>query len=351
VDTSSNRSNDQRIAAEAADWLINLEENEADLPAFAAWLLASPRHAEEFLLCSAVWHAANRLDEARRIDIDTLLAQAHANVARFDDGSIPRPRPVEVRHGVRRMLRGAFAAAAALVIATAGLLIGLHDDAARYETKVGEQRAVKLPDGSVVTLNTRSQIAVRLGSYERSVELISGEAMFDVAHDAHRPFRVLAGAAAVRAVGTQFNVRRSPHATTVTVVQGIVDVTSVAGSARGNEMQATAAANRPERLVAGEQAQLSAQGNVLAHREAEIDRVVAWRQRRLIFRNEALGVIADEFNRYNDTQIVIEGATTAARRVTAVFEADQPQALIAFLERDRELSVQSRGDRVVIRGP
>jgi transmembrane sensor len=346
VSASTHSSTDQRIAEEAANWLINLEEDEADLAGFAAWLEASPRHVEEFLLCSAVWRAADRMDEARRIDVMNLVTQARANVLRLDDDAITRSRSSEVIPRVSRVLRSPLSAVAALLAVVAVLFISLHDDALKYGTGVGEQRTVKLSDGSIVTLNTRSEIRVRFEKSQRSVELISGEALFDVAHDTRRPFRVFSDAAVVQAVGTQFNVHRTQSETTVAVVQGIVEVTPRSSSVRHD-----GAPNPAERVIAGEQAQMSVQGTLLQHAPAEIDRVVAWRERRLIFRNESLGAIVAEFNRYNETQMVVEGEATSARLVTAVFDADNPGALIAFLERDPQLSVQSRGDTVVIRGP
>jgi transmembrane sensor len=264
---------------------------------------------------------------------------------RLDDEAVTRSRSSEMIPRVRRVLRSPLSAAAALIAVVAVLFMILHDDALKYGTGVGEQRTVKLSDGSIVTLNTRSEIRVRFEKSQRSVELISGEALFDVAHDTRRPFRVFSDAAVVQAVGTQFNVHRTQSETTVAVVQGIVEVMPLSSVRRDD------APNPAERVIAGEQAQMSAQGTLLQHAPAEIDRVVAWRERRLIFRNESLGAIVAEFNRYNETQMFIEGEATSARLVTAVFDADNPGALIAFLERDPQLSVQSRGDKVVIRGP
>lgn len=332
-------SSDQHIAEEAASWLMDLEEDDADLAGFAAWLEASPRNVEEFLLCSAVWRAADGIDPARRIDVETLLRQANAAVHRLDE-DLPHPSS-DRRHRNPRVLRGALSAAAVLIAIVGVLFVSLNDGSSSYRTGVGEQRTLKLADGSIVMLNTRSRIKVRMEKRQRAVELIEGEALFEVAHDQQRPFRVLSGATVVQAIGTQFNVNRSQDATIVAVVEGIVEVAP--RSSRTNRA--------PERLVAGEQAQVSEQGKMLEHAAADIERILAWRERRLVFRNESLGAIAAEFNRYNDVQLRIEGAATSARQITAVFDADNPQALIAFLERDPQLSVQSRGSAVVIRGP
>jgi transmembrane sensor len=349
VSASRNISTDERIAEQAAHWLLDLEENEANLTAFASWLEASPRHVEEFLLVSAVWRASDHIDAKRRIDVEQLIAQARINVTRLDEESTSLAHVFNVRQRMRTALHSRLTAVVAVIAVGIATYVGLHDNASQYRTGIGEQRVVKLADGSIVTLNTRTQIKVRLEPQQRVVELTDGEALFEVAHDVHRPFRVIAGATVAQAVGTQFNVNRRPSDTTVAVVEGIVEVRSLAPRQNGNANDPSA--DRPERLLAGEQARMSPQGQLLQHAAAELDRVVAWRERRLIFRNEPLVSIVAEFNRYNEAQMSIDGSATGARQLTGVFDADNPGALIAFLERDPKLSIESHGKRIVIRGP
>ena len=141
------------------------------------------------------------------------------------------------------------------------------------------------------------------------IELVQGEALFNVQHDTQRPFRVLAGGVAVQAVGTQFNVHRGAQATTVAVLEGIVQVSPVDAAAAGGANQTSTT----DRISAGEQAQVLVTGQVLRHTSAELERVMAWRERRLVFRDEPLASVADEFNRYNNTRLVVEGAATRAR--------------------------------------
>lgn len=337
---------DRRIAEEAAHWLIELEDGTADLSRFTSWLEASPRHVEELLLASALWNTIGTVDGDREIDVDALVVRARDNVQPLE-GRLPTPREVPQRRTMRRGWLGAAVAALCL----AGVFwANLSSRELQYATAVGEQRTFKLPDGSVVTLNTRSRIEVRFADTQRVVELVAGEALFDVEHDAERPFSVLAGGAVVRAIGTQFNVHRTASSTTVSVLQGVVQVSSLdASRSRGTGTGRTDAASG-ERLNAGEQAQVSPSGSLLRV-SAEIERVMAWRERRLVFRDQPLADVAQEFNRYNDTQLVVEGIATRARRMTGVFDADDPGALIAFLERDPVLSVNSREGSIVIRGP
>src|SRR5205823_10321982 len=93
-----------------------------------------------------------------------------------------------------------------------------------FETRHGEQLSRRLPDNSVLHLNTDSAVTIRFGKTERLVTLMSGQADFEVAHDPERAFRVFAGAAEVVAIGTKFDVRLEHDATVVTVVEGRVAV-------------------------------------------------------------------------------------------------------------------------------
>jgi transmembrane sensor len=338
---SRSNSTDQRIAEEAAQWLIELEEDSgADLTRFAAWLTASPRHVEEFLFASALWNALDTLDEQRRVDVEQLVAAARTNVQPLEVAKAPTVIRVPTPTGVWRAL----AASLVLVAVMLGLWVSVDQRSTTYSTDIGEQRALKLTDGSIVTLNTRSEAVVRFADDARNVELTQGEALFDVEHDASRPFRVVAGRVVVQAIGTQFNVHRDHGVTMISVIEGAVQI------ALADELSPGADA-RAVQLSVGEQLEVSANGALMPQKGAEIERVMAWRERRLIFRDESLAAIANEFNRYNKRQLVVEGTSTRSRRITGVFHADDPGALIAFLERDADLAVRVREDRIVIQGP
>lgn len=341
---------DQRIAEEAAQWLIDLEDEATpDMAGFAAWLAASPRHVEEFLLASAVWHEGDALDAARRIDVERLLEEARANVhplrtRLLNAGFAKRSRKVGPAGRI-----GLVAAAVAILAVCVTLWVGFAGRGTQYITGIGEQRSLRLADGSTVTLNTRSQMRVRFGDRMRQIELLAGEALFSVAHDPQRPFRVIVDHAAVQAVGTEFNVRRYTAGATVSVVEGVVQIAPLPQLVVSARTSATVPA--PERLAAGQQASVSDQGAILNQETVDTSRVIAWRERRLIFRDAPLMTVADEFNRYNEVQLIVTGEATRARRVTGVFDADKPRALLTFLEHDPALAIERNGDRVSIRGP
>lgn len=349
------------LAEEAAHWVVELEEPTPQvLRAFAAWLEASPRHVEEFLLASAVWKELDGLDAARRIDVQRLVEEARSNVRVLAPETIREPaREVPERSPARRRMLGAIGAAAALVAGIAlWLVMATAPDV--YATSRGEQRAFRLDDGSIVHLNTQSRVEVKFSRKERRIRLLEGEALFTVEHDPARPFRVIAGPTVIEAVGTRFNVYRTAAGTTVSVVEGIVEISPTILAALSARAAPPAGSGAPpqerpapavaERVAAGEQARVSYEGEIVKETVPDLARVVAWRERRLVFRGDPLEEVVREFNRYNELQIRLEGDALRARRLTGVFDADDPISLLQFLTRDGTLTVdESGGDDIVIR--
>ncbi|HEU4625440.1 MAG TPA: FecR domain-containing protein [Steroidobacteraceae bacterium] len=344
------------LSEEAAHWLVELEEPGTEvLGRFAAWLESSPRHIEEFLMAAAVWKEFDHFDAERRLDIEQLLATARSNVRPLGASATTEP----VARGRWRPTRVAVLAGIAAA-AVLGLALWLYAGGSpqTYATTRGEQRALKLEDGSVVYLNTQSRVEVMYSKTARTIRLLEGEAMFNVEQDAIRPFRVMSGPAVIQAIGTRFNVYRSDAGATVTVVEGVVQIspnTSAASrptvASRAGEPQGapTGVLSGPERLAAGEQARVSPRGEVVKRSVADLTQVVAWRERRLVFRGDSLDDVATEFNRYNTLQIHVEGAAVAAKQITGVFDADDPRSLLQFLERDPALAVIDDGQNVAVR--
>src|SRR5277367_6167153 len=228
------------IAEQAGEWFAVNDEGPMDArdsAALAAWLKTSPVHIEEFLGVSAI---ARDLREARtdpQYSLEAILARARAEeeptvqALGSRDSFAVRARPS------RPWLAGAVAMAASVVLSL-GLFswwnlrdagkppVAQSNTELRFETGHGEQLSHRLADNSVLHLNTDSAVTIRYGKTERLVTLTAGQAGFEVAHEPHRPFRVLAGSAEVVDIGTQFDVRMEQHSTVVTVVEGRVEVGS-----------------------------------------------------------------------------------------------------------------------------
>jgi transmembrane sensor len=185
----------------------------------------------------------------------------------------------------------------------------------------------------------------------RYVELSRGEALFSVAKDTERPFVVDSEVALVRALGTQFNVYRQAEQTLVTVIEGRVAVENKNTARRIPEASGSIAMIElpPMELAAGDQAEIVAQAPIRKV-TANTERAVAWRERRLIFENQPLSEVVAEFNRYNRRQLVIEHPELAKERISAVFDADQPEALVRFLTQNTSIeTVEAGNERLVLR--
>jgi transmembrane sensor len=241
-----------------------------------------------------------------------------------------------------------------------------------YSTQVGERRDITLADGSSLHLNTDTKIAVRLTAEARTVRLIHGEALFSVAHDALRPFRVRAAETVIQAIGTQFDVYRKQTSTRVAVIEGLVQISAAAdpiprfpslssGHPHGASGTPTGSVESPEvrtasqqvshLLGAGQEAEVSAQGTLSRQEKADTAKDVSWRQGRLVFEDDTLGEIANEFNRYNVVvKIRVIGAAANNEHFSGTFDADAPEAIMQALAEDPTLEVKREGDEILIQG-
>jgi transmembrane sensor len=221
-----------------------------------------------------------------------------------------------------------------------------------------------LSDGSVVQLNTLTQIIVRFDAQHRHIEVPRGEAFFRVARDSTRPFDVETPFAVVRAVGTEFNVYNRAGSTRVAVVEGRVRVTP---RAPGSDEKTSLTLPKPlhfraprndlgavQPLTIGPQqtVDVTDKGAVEAmpapRATPTLDSATAWMQRRIVFNNQRLDDAVAEFNRYNRLQMKVSDPDLASLRITAVFDADDPQALVAYLERLQRVEARRESDAVVL---
>lgn len=332
----------EAIIEEAAQWVVCLGTRDvsfADRRRFVAWIKRSPMHLEEYLRIETTWSDLGRVDAERRIDLARLLAEseADAEVIELTPGAASSVR-------IKRRSHSLVVAIAASIVLCIVALFWYHAHVAdRYVTGIGEQRTARLDDGTTIVLNTGTELRVEFTEQLREVRLLKGEALFNVASDAARPFRVLSDRAVAQAIGTSFIVRRKAEQTIVIVIEGQVAVASQSGAA-----ELRSAPREPLRLAAGVRARV-ADDAIETAPVANPAAVTAWRTGRLIFDGETLAEAATEFNRYNEVQIVIEDPQLAGERLSGVFDAHQPQSLVLFLERSGaiEPAVPS-GGRIVL---
>ena len=333
----------QAIQAEAAEWVLQLEEKELDRKTreqLYAWLTLSPTHIDEFLLASAVWRELDGIDADKQVIVDELLANASDNIVTMGE-AVPTTAAPAVSARRRRWLHASWVSGLAATVAAVAfvfLFSNRPEGPIRYETTTGQQTLFTLADGSIVHLNTRSALDVEISETSRVLTLLRGEAMFEVAKDPARPFRVMAGDVVVEAIGTAFNVYRHDGQVQVTVVEGEVKVEQAAVPVVASALV------EPVLLTAGQEVVSSSSGEIAQIEAPDLEKRTAWREQRLVFREDSLSDVAAEFNRYNPLQIQIEASVP--EQITATFDAHDPQSFIAFLERDPALRVVRVGQTV-----
>lgn len=306
----------------AASWLVRREqpdwtaEQDADLQ---AWLDESMEHKAAFWRLEIGWAATERLAAARM------------------------PEQPE-RHRSRWIVQLAAIAASLLIMCALGTVMYWRSettapDLVRVTTVVGVRKQVDLVDGSKIMLNTGSAMRASVAYGPRQVWLDRGEAFFDVAHDAHRPFTVFAGGRKVTVLGTKFSIRRDGDTTIVTVLQGKVRVED---SAAQDDQRAAV-------ITAGDVAVARGTSMLLAKRSDQwIEDSLSWREGVLTFDQVTLGDAVSEFNRYNKRQIHIADAQAAAIRIGGSFDAHDIDAFARLLRTGFGLHVTNDGETITI---
>ncbi|AQR63082.1 hypothetical protein BZG35_16535 [Brevundimonas sp. LM2] len=209
---------------------------------------------------------------------------------------------------------------------------------ASYATAVGQRMVLTLQDGSRVTLNTSSRLRVAYSGNERRLHLDAGQALFEVAHDAERPFNVQAGETMVTAHGTRFDVRLKPGATEVLLTEGRVSV--VVGD---RDTSATRVVLSPRDLFTADAS------GVRVRQVADADAREGWREGVVVFDDRPLAEVIEEINRYAARPLVLDPGRIGAIRVSGVFRIGEEAVFAEALERGFDLRADaSRRDRITL---
>jgi transmembrane sensor len=294
----------------AVDWVLREREgrlSRREQAELDAWLAADPAHA-----------AAYR--------------EAGALSAELSGLKLPRRARQPRAAGKRR-----FAAAAGGAVAAMALALVLGDLslylASDYRTGAGETRRVTLEDGSRVELGAGSAIALHFEPERRRVALLGGEAWFDVAPDAARPFVVEAAEGSVTALGTPFDVALDRAGARVTVTEHRVSVASGGKVVVAEE---------------GEETSFARGAGAGAPAAANVAKRTAWRRGKLIVEDEALGDVLAMLGRYHRGHVYCSRRDICARRVTGVYLTDDPQQALADIETALGLSAYRLSNYLIV---
>jgi len=297
----------------AARVLHDVHAEDGDL---TAWYDMAPGNRAAYAQAETIWR---ELDEVlHRQPVPPAGMQATRPPRRFPIGAV-------------------MAMAASLLLALVALPFITGGRETDIATRIGEQRTVLLADDSRVTLNTDTRLTVAFDKSGRSVELERGEAFFEVAHDARRPFIVHVGRDQIRAIGTEFIVRRDGGRILVTLLQGKVAVTG--GDAGGA---------KPILLTPGQRVALSGGKGAMLDRP-QLDTVAAWRRGEMILRGTPVAEAVREMNRYSKIRIEIGTPRIATAQLTGVFRLGKNADFANMLGALYDLDVTTEGGSLILR--
>ena len=293
-------------------------------------------------------------------DADRLWANFAARAARMV--------PIEGgRPALRRRARAAFdesslarvASAAAFVILVGGAALWVAtrspaaappfaEEPSHYRTSRGQYATIQLTDGSRVTLAPESRLTIpaTFGRGVRDVAL-DGEAIFSIAHDAARPFRVHARGARIEDIGTRFDLRAYPddRVVIVAVVEGAVAL----GRDRADSGSAPRAAAEGVVLHRGDLASLDTSGQAFTRHRAPVADYIAWANGRLVFVAQPLPEVLATIGRWYDVDVRVPDAGLATRLVTAQFSTQSPGEMIDALAIAVDARIERKGRVVTLR--
>lgn len=279
------------LAEDARGWVIRLQDTAfTDWDAFADWLERDPAHLEAY---------------NRALDADEAMTGMfqHAPV------KVPEAEPVAPRRTWRLFLISGGAVAAALAGVIGWSSLSGPKVQFEYYTVPGEHREEVLADGSTMILNGDTKVVM---IDNRHAELVRGEALFKVRHDAANPFIVKTGDVTLEDAGTVFNVVRDATGLRVSVAEGAVIYQPQADAVR---------------LAPGDALSVAGNGSAQITHTVASD-VGAWRGGQLVYRNATLERVAADLSRNLGVKVRVGKGTAAIPFTGTISTQGGPGAVV-----------------------
>ena len=326
-------------------WLAKIDRglSESEEAAFRAWLAQDKDNADRLLKLAALW---DRMDSLSRLS------------ALFP---VQRTSPDRQHHVAAAAIAASILVFAAIFwrVFESGFLAPwatpsapMASAAQLYETRIGQQSSISLPDGSRLTLNTDSHAVVDFSRTERKLVLERGEIHVAVAKDEARPLRVYAGARMIEALGTAFNVEMVERdAIELIVTEGVVRIAMREDRARERAATSRQESVRDRSLLvsAGHQAEMMKEAtNVADIAPQEIESRLSWREGALVFRGETLGAALAEIARYTDQDFEIVDSEIGELRIVGRFRTGDTGAFLSALTENLGVSHYQNAEGVIL---
>lgn len=300
----------QNLQRQAIDWILRLDSaacTPAERQAFQEWLAQGGDRQRIYRQLAGNW---DRLDRFKGLDFPVRREAL-------------RYRPPRQR--IRLVAELALAASLLLGIGVGSFSEqGWYGHRASYTTERGGRQTVQLADGSSLELGTDTELKVHVNRWQRSVELIKGEAFFSVVHNEQRPFEVKAGNGKIVDIGTQFDVRLQNERVAVAVLEGSVRVdTKDSREIKANQFLA-----------------YDNQGEFLKTTEDNLANLTAWRSGQLVFENRRLDEVLTELERYHDIRLNLSDPALAKLKVSGTFHTDNLDGALNIIAMTLPVDIQ-----------
>ena len=336
---------DQNVLDQADAWVAALRgENVSDksLESFSIWLTADQSHQVAWDQSLELWETLGAIS---CLPVDELLTdelqtkESNKPVSPADDQPSLGSGLLEKWQSLWKPVVLAFS------LATIGFIavFNIQPQGEIYTAGTGQYLAVTLADGSVVELNTNSEISVSLTEDSRDIELLKGEVFFTVASDKNRPFIVDVGGATVRAVGTAFNIYRvTDQSAVVSVTEGIVRVEEAGGSS---------VSSAQSQLLTVDQALKIDSVRGLTQSDIENVQATAWRQGQLLFDNTSIGDAVEMLNRYLHKQVIVADDVSKNIKISGTFSSRQKKETLGAVANVLGLELTLDGNKWLLSQP
>ena len=338
---------------QAAAWRIRLTESpELFRAGFSVWLAADPANEQAWRAVQTPWMFLGEQSTSPSVVRLRRTALVHAYNALRSNWLRAKLRRPPVR----------LAAAASVLIALVGGILWWQHRPLVYTTGPGEQRSVRLADGSRIVLDASGEVTVRYTADARTLALVRGQARFDVAHNPLRPFTVTAAGRKVVATGTAFDVNLIGSELRVTLLKGHVVILPADASVKpfvpvgepgvNPRMADVAVTGIPPNwqriaLDPGEQLVLAEHAPPHVSR-VNVRRVTAWQRGELVFKNEPLRQVLTSIDRYIPEPIVAGDARAGSMRISGVYQEGDVDGFVGTITHYLPVRAHERSDGTVI---
>ncbi len=377
------------INQEAAQWVLLLEDtptlSKKQIAELNAWVATSDVHRECLESMATSWGEMDLLsavmlpEEVRKPSVfTTILSYVFIPVVILFSLFVTSFKQI------KPLTRPVIAAPILLSLLVWGVVVGVQAPTSTeglvLTTKIGESLHHTMPDGSILWLNSSTEIRVNYSTDYRRINLIKGEAHFEVAKNSARPFEVYADDRLVRAIGTAFSVHKVNGSVEVLVTEGVVELAIIDNTLVvtpddfqavnieshfqieapnkninmtdiSHNSQAAKVKRSLGKLTAGQRISIPVKGSALSDIDeldsSEVTRFISWKEGKLVFAGESLEEVIQEITRHTKVKIDVLDPQLKSMRIGGQFKIGETDALFYVLESGFGISVNKLDDNHV----